>query len=61
MEKGMEIRGWGQEFYTLERRRAVKRVQFASFRVSFSAERSVVNAHVPSDDATDESADSFFE
>ena len=39
--------------------RAVKRVQFASFRASFSAERSVVNAHVPSEDTTDESEDSF--
>jgi hypothetical protein len=33
----------------------------SAFRVSFSAERSVVNAHVPSGDTTDESEDSFCE
>jgi hypothetical protein len=38
MEKELKIHGWGQDCYTEQSRKAVTRVQFASFRVSISAD-----------------------
>ena len=67
MEKEMKIISWEQDFCTPKNSITVNRVEFVSDGVSYIVLRGrwfniiVLNVHVPSEEKSDESKDSFYE